>query len=108
MSACGTERKIPVQPGPFRGRGGRRGGAPDLLTHLAPFRGRIFIMPDSAGRDRRISLSGVSVFDDRSGAFSGYRGTGTDVTREHDAEQRVMSTRKVLQHSLEELRNRNL
>jgi signal transduction histidine kinase len=81
---------------------------PDLATTLMPFRGRIFLMPDKRGRVRRISLTGVPVFDDRSGAFMGYRGTGTDVTRQHEAEMRARKTQKVLEASLTELRERNV
>ena len=81
---------------------------PDLATTLMPFRGRIFLMPDKRDRVRRISLTGVPVFDDRSGAFMGYRGTGTDVTRQHEAEMRARKTQKVLEASLTELRERNV
>jgi two-component system cell cycle sensor histidine kinase PleC len=72
-----------------------------------PFRGRVFLMPDRHGLTRRISMTGVAVFDDRSGAFMGYRGTGTDVTRHHETEQRARKTQQVLEESLKELRERN-
>ena len=80
---------------------------PNLAAALMPFRGRIFLMPDKHGQVRRISMTGVAVFDDRSGAFIGYRGTGTDVTRHHETEQRARKTQQVLEESLKELRERN-
>ena len=81
---------------------------PDLAAALMPFRGKIFLMPDKQGRTRRISMTGVPVFDDRSGAFVGYRGTGTDVTRQHEVERRAQKTQVVLESSLNELRDRNM
>lgn len=80
---------------------------PDLAASLMPFRGRIFLMPDKRGQTRRISMTGVAVFDDQSGAFVGYRGTGTDVTRQHEVEAHAYKTQQVLEESLTELRERN-
>lgn len=80
---------------------------PDLSASLMPFRGRIFLMSDKRGRTRRISMTGVAVFDESSGAFVGYRGTGTDVTRQHEVEAHAHQTQRVLEESLVELRERN-
>lgn len=81
---------------------------PDLAASLMPFRGRIFLMPDKRGQTRRISMTGVAVFDNQSGAFVGYRGTGTDVTRQHEVEAHAHKTQQVLEESLTELRERNM
>ena len=81
---------------------------PDLAAALMPFRGRIFLMPDKHRRIRRISMTGVPVFDELSGSFNGYRGTGTDVTRQYEIELRARKTQEVLESSLKELRERNL
>jgi len=94
--------------GEFEDTAGNGPPQPDLASALMPFRGRVFLMPDKQGRTRRISLTGVPVFDDASGRFIGYRGTGTDVTRQHEAEARVRKTQQVLEASLKELRSRNL
>jgi signal transduction histidine kinase len=80
---------------------------PDLSSSLMPFRGRIFLMSDKRGRNRRISMTGVAVFDDNTGSFVGYRGTGTDVTRQHEIEAHAHQTQQVLEESLVELRERN-
>ncbi|MBT5049337.1 MAG: hypothetical protein HOM58_12635 [Rhodospirillaceae bacterium] len=81
---------------------------PDLSASLMPFRGRVFLMPDKHGQTRRISMTGVAVFDESSGAFVGYRGTGTDVTRQHEVEAHAHQTQQVLEESLVELRERNM
>ncbi|MEE8445113.1 MAG: PAS domain-containing sensor histidine kinase [Alphaproteobacteria bacterium] len=94
--------------GAFEDTPGNGPPRPDLAAALMPFRGRIFLMPDKQGRTRRISLTGIPVFDDVSGRFMGYRGTGTDVTRQHEAEARARKTQQVLEISLRELRSRNL
>ena len=80
---------------------------PDLAASLMPFRGRIFLLPDSRNRTRRIALSGVPIFDDHTGEFTGYRGTGTDVTLQWETERKVSVAQNSLQQSLEELRERN-
>tara|TARA_Y100001936_G_scaffold194265_1_gene194112 strand:+ start:52034 stop:53449 length:1416 start_codon:yes stop_codon:yes gene_type:complete len=81
---------------------------PDLAAALMPFRGRIFLMADKRKRMHRISMTGVPVFDERSGSFRGYRGTDTDVTRQYEIELRARKTQEVLEASLKELRERNL
>ena len=82
---------------------------PDLAASLMLFRGRIVLMPDKQGQTRRISMTGVAVFDNQSGAFVGYRGTGTDVvTRQHEVEAHAYKTQQVLEESLTELRERNM
>ena len=81
---------------------------PDLAASLMPFRGRIVLMPDKQGQMRRISMTGVAVFDNQSGAFVGYCGTGTDVTHQHEVEAHAYKTQQVLEESLTELRERNM
>ena len=83
-------------------------GKPDLLDARSPFRARIFLIADSRNRVRRISLSGVPVYDDVTGAFAGYRGTGADVTNEYDAIQSARRSQRELESSLRELRERNM
>ncbi len=78
-----------------------------LLRDFQPFRGRIFLMPDATGEMRRIQLSGVPVFDSATGAFAGYRGTGTDVTVHHRAEEGMREYQRRLQESLAQLQERN-
>jgi len=53
-------------------------------------------------------MTGVAVFDNQSGAFVGYRGTSTDVTRQHEVEAHAYKAQQVLKQSLTELRERNM
>jgi len=82
---------------------------PDLIARHRPFRNRLLIMRDDTGNPRRIHLSGTPVFG-VDGAFVGYRGTGTDVTRTMEAERSLMEARRDLEESLTalELRNKQL
>jgi PAS domain S-box-containing protein len=82
--------------------------AKELLRRRAPFRHAAFIMADDAGNERRIQLSGVPVFHEATGKFLGYRGTGTDVTREHRAENLARQSTDRLEKTLEVLQARNI
>ena len=78
-----------------------------LLRDLLPFRAQTFLMKDARGDTRRIHLSGVPVFNSTNGRFVGYRGTGTDVTVRHRAEQGLRNYQRQLQDSLAQLQERN-
>ncbi|GAB4571662.1 MAG: hypothetical protein Tsb008_03040 [Rhodothalassiaceae bacterium] len=64
------------------------------------------VAPD--GSIRRCHLSGVPVFDGSSGAFSGYRGAGMDVTDSWREGQRALLMQQNLEETLEELTRKNL
>ena len=83
-------------------------GKPDLVKQRSAFRGRIFLIADNQNRVRRISLSGVPIYQEGTGDFIGYRGTGSDVTNEHDAIQSARRSQRELETSLQELRDRNI
>ena len=80
---------------------------PDILEVRSTFRGRIFLMADTRNRVHRVSLTGVPIYDDTTGDFVGYRGTGSDVTNEHDAIQNARLTQRKLETSMQDLRDRN-
>jgi PAS domain S-box-containing protein len=88
----------------------RPGAAPvreQLMRDFPPFRSHVFLMRDSRGETRHILLSGVPVFEQGSGRFKGYRGTGTDNTVRHRAEQGMRNFQRRLQESLAQLQERN-
>jgi signal transduction histidine kinase len=59
------------------------------------------------GQARRGMLSGMPVFEDESGRFMGYRGTGADVTRRHEAETAAKRSQARLEYILDEAKTRN-
>ena len=83
-------------------------GKPDLAEARTAFRGRIFLIADNQNRVRRISLSGVPIDHDATGDFIGCRGTGSDVTNEHDAIQSARRSQRELETSLQDLHDRNV
>ena len=66
-----------------------KSGIPPEMERKAPFRNVAVDIVDDRGRSRSHLISGVPVFDDDTGAFIGYRGTGTDVTAETEARSAV-------------------
>ncbi|MGE0652641.1 MAG: PAS domain-containing sensor histidine kinase [Alphaproteobacteria bacterium] len=77
------------------------------IEQRAPFRGRVFLLSNRRGQLRHILLSGVPVFDDSTGAFRGYRGTGTDITSKVEAENLMNAQTRRLEETYSELLRRN-
>jgi PAS domain S-box-containing protein len=65
-----------------------------VLERREPFRNFEFSSHDARGRQRYVSISGRPIFDDH-GRFLGYRGTSTDLTRQHEAEQQLRQSQKI-------------
>jgi len=60
-----------------------------LMDERRPFRNHLLALVDRVGVRHEILLNGVPVFDEASGQFAGYRGTGIDVTgRRREEEER--------------------
>jgi PAS domain S-box-containing protein len=66
----------------------------DKLERHAPFRHFEYKRLDADGRLRHVSVSGRPIFDS-SGQFTGYRGTATDLTVQHEAEERLHQLQKM-------------
>jgi PAS domain S-box-containing protein len=64
------------------------------LDRHDPFRNFEYTSVDSQGRLRHVSISGRPVFDE-AGRFTGYRGTGTDLTEQREAEERLRQAQKM-------------
>jgi PAS domain S-box-containing protein len=66
-----------------------------LMDERRPFRSHPLALLDRAGARHEILLSGVPVFDEASGQFVGYRGTGVEVTgrRREEEERRARDER---------------
>jgi len=59
------------------------------------------------GEERHVHLSAVLVFDDDSGIFRGYRGTGTDITLRVQSQKIIEASKARLEDTYAELRRRN-
>lgn len=73
----------------------------DLRNHR-PFRAFCYSLRLPDGSSRFVSASGTPVFDDR-GRFKGYRGTGTDLTHQHEAEQTITRMGRIIDQSANEV-----
>jgi signal transduction histidine kinase len=58
------------------------------MDERRPFRNHRLVLTDRLGGQHEILLSGLPVFDETSGHFAGYRGTGVVVPPRHPAESR--------------------
>lgn len=64
------------------------------LERHEPFRNFEYGHRDVAGRVRYVSVNGQPVFA-ADGRFLGYRGTATDLTKQHEAEERLRQSQKM-------------
>jgi len=64
------------------------------LERHEPFRSFEYSRRDSTGRLRRLSVNGRPVFA-ADGRFLGYRGTATDLTEQHETEERLRQSQKM-------------
>ena len=64
------------------------------LERHEPFRGFEYSRRDSAGRLRRLSVNGRPIFA-ADGNFLGYRGTATDLTEQHEIQERLRQSQKM-------------
>ncbi len=75
-----------------------------VLEGHQPFRDFRYFVHGIDGSRRLINLGGIPVFSD-TGEFSGYRGTGADVTRVHEAEEALKRVNRTLETRVEERTN---
>jgi PAS domain S-box-containing protein len=64
------------------------------LERHEPFRNFEYTCGGSAGQQRHVSVNGRPVFA-ADGRFLGYRGTATDLTNQHEAEERLRQSQKM-------------
>ncbi len=102
-----------VDPSEILGRERQDSAAPDLtsgvwkshladLEALSAFRGFRYTYVDPKGRTHYWSISGTPIFD-ADGRFCGYRGAGTDLTAEIEAERALREREQHLRGILENL-----
>ena len=86
------------------------GHGPTLLDAMRgrhPFRDLPMEFRTAQGQARRTALSGMPVFDEETGRFMGYRGTGADETLRHEAETAARRSQARLEYILEEAKTKN-
>jgi signal transduction histidine kinase len=83
-------------------------GLDAALGTRTPFRNVILDIVDRETKQRRHVVSGVPFFHLKTGRFAGFRGTGTDVSAQHAAEQASIESRRQLEDALSELNSKNL
>jgi len=71
-----------------------------MLRDRLPFRGFTYAHRRYDGAIRWLRVSGLPVYDE-TGRFQGYRGTGTDITHEYQAEERARLAQERLQAAVE-------
>jgi PAS domain S-box-containing protein len=64
------------------------------LERHEPFRNFEYTCRDLAGRHRHVSVNGRPIFA-ADGRFTGYRGTAADLTKQHEAEERLRQSEKM-------------
>ncbi|MEE8173597.1 MAG: PAS-domain containing protein, partial [Alphaproteobacteria bacterium] len=77
-------------------------GTPDRDSR-SPFRDKLFSVTVSGGGVRQCRLSGMPVFDTVSGDFTGYRGTGNDITDEIEAKASASAAQVRLGDAIESI-----
>lgn len=94
--------------GCFEEAGGEGPPLSNMIELRIPFRNRRFLVNRTeGGQPCYVHLSGVPIFDDQTGRFAGYRGTGTDVTRVVLAEAERIESRQALERMHETLVSRS-
>ncbi len=69
----------------------------------SPFRDVMYQVLDGNGEPRLCLLSGLPVFDEKTGAFKGYRGTARDVTVEVEAQRQAARSQRRLSSAIENI-----
>jgi signal transduction histidine kinase len=72
--------------------------APDMRSS---FRDALFEIAGTDGEIRMFLMSGLPMFDERTGAFKGYRGTARDITAEMDMRRTAEQSQRRLADTLE-------
>jgi PAS domain S-box-containing protein len=67
----------------------------------SPFRDKVFRIIGADGLARLCRLSGMPTFDASTGAFTGFRGTGNDITARVEAEERASRAQRQLSEAID-------
>ena len=73
-----------------------------------PFREQLFVVTEPSGAELKFHLSGVPVFDRKSGSFEGFRGVGMDVTSLYAQADEREAAKENLESLFAELTRKNI
>lgn len=73
-----------------------------------PFREQLFVVSDPSGSELKFHLSGVPVFDRKTGNFEGFRGVGMDVTSLYAQSDERQAAKDNLESLFAELTRKNI
>lgn len=73
-----------------------------------PFREQLFVVSDPSGSELKFHLSGVPVFDRKTGTFEGFRGVGMDVTSLYAQSDERQAAKDNLESLFAELTRKNI
>ncbi len=73
-----------------------------------PFREQLFVVTEPSGAELKFHLSGVPVFDRKSGSFQGFRGVGMDVTSLYAQADEREAAKENLESLFAELTRKNI
>ena len=73
-----------------------------------PFREQLFVVTEPSGAELKFHLSGVPVFDRKSGTFEGFRGVGMDVTSLYAQADEREAAKENLESLFAELTRKNI
>ncbi|MDG1994866.1 MAG: PAS domain-containing sensor histidine kinase [Emcibacteraceae bacterium] len=77
----------------------------DFMSKNAPFRDQLLVLNDQDDEKVYVYLSGVPLFDVKSGEFQGFRGAGTDVTESHKTKLQSEKVQGKLVETLNDLKD---
>ncbi len=80
-----------------------QGPSPLTAERRSPFRDVAMSVTHRDGRIRQLRLSGLPIFNEDTGAFTGFRGTATDTSAEHEARASAITSRDRLTMAIENI-----
>ncbi len=78
------------------------------MNSRKPFREQLFVVSDPSGSELKFHLSGVPVFDRKTGNFEGFRGVGMDVTSLYAQSDERQAAKDNLESLFAELTRKNI
>lgn len=79
-----------------------------FMKKNAPFRDQLLVLKDQDDENIYVYLSGVPMFDVKSGEFQGFRGAGTNVTESYNTKAQSEQVQQTLEDTLYDLKDKRV